>query len=113
MIQSHNRHSKDTHMSQDTVRVGIIELGIMCGRHYEAYQNGRGCEVVAVADDDQKRGAGGLTGVGGKLVAGGISQLLQITYGTSNWRELLAMSEVDVVDVCLLSTAHEVVVIAA
>lgn len=100
-------------MSQDNIRVGIIGLGMMGRTHYEAYQNVKGCKVVAVADQDPKRAGGDLSGTGGNVIAGGISQLPKDVRGTTDWRELIAMSEVDVIDVCLPTTAHEEVVIAA
>lgn len=100
-------------MSQETVRVGIIGLGMMGRTHFEAYQNLTGCKVVAVADQDPKRASGDLSGTGGNVLAGGISQLPKDIKGTTDWKELIANPDVDVIDICLPTTAHEEVAIAA
>lgn len=100
-------------MAQDTIRVGIIGLGMMGRTHYEAYQNVTGCKVVAVADQDAKRAGGDLTGTGGNVLSGGIAHLPKDIRGTTDWHELIASADVDVVDVCLPTTAHEEVAVAA
>jgi predicted dehydrogenase len=89
------------------VKVGIIGLGMMGRTHYEAYANIKDAQVVAVSDADPKRAAGDLRGTAGNVLAGGISQLpMERIKGTTDYRELLAMSDVDVVDVCVPTTQH-------
>jgi len=96
------------------VRVGIIGLGMMGRTHYEAYQEIEGASVVAVADADPKRARGDLTGTAGNVLAGGLSQLpMDRIKGTSDWRELIAMSDVDVIDVCVPTPQHLEVATAA
>lgn len=100
-------------MSTQSTRIGIIGLGMMGRTHYEAYQNVKDATVVAVADQDPKRAAGDLSGTAGNVLEGGISQLPKEIRGTTDWRELIAMPEVDVIDVCLPTPAHEEIVTAA
>lgn len=95
-------------------RVGIIGLGMMGRTHYEAYQEIEEASVVAVADVDPKRAAGDLAGTGGNVIAGGLAQLpMDRIKGTTDYNELLANADVDVVDVCLPTTQHVEVVTAA
>jgi predicted dehydrogenase len=96
------------------VKVGIIGLGMMGRTHYEAYETIEDAQVVAVSDADAKRAAGDLAGTAGNVLAGGISKLpMDRIKGTTNYRELLAMSDVDVVDVCVPTTQHLEVATAA
>lgn len=96
------------------VRIGIIGLGMMGRTHYEAYQEIEGAQVVAVADVDPKRAQGDLRGTGGNVLAGGLGQLpMDRIAGTTDARTLIAMSDVDVVDVCVPTTSHTQVAIDA
>lgn len=95
-------------------RIGIIGLGFMGRMHYEAYQNVEGAEVVAVCDADPKRAAGDLSGGWGNLSGAQVDRLpMDRIKGTTNPAELLAMAEVEVVDVCLPTPAHVQAVTAA
>jgi predicted dehydrogenase len=96
------------------VKVGIIGLGMMGRTHYEAYANVADAQVVAVSDQDPKRAAGDLTGTVGNVIAGGISTLpMDRVTGTTNYLDLFAMNDVDVIDVCVPTTQHAEVVTAA
>ena len=94
------------------MRIGIIGLGMMGRTHYEAYQE-IGAQVVAVADQDPKRASGDLTGTAGNVLQGGLTKLPAQIKGTTNALELIAMSDVDVVDVCVPTTQHVEIAIAA
>ena len=95
------------------MNVGIVGLGMMGRTHYEAYQ-AIGASVVAVADLDPKRAAGDLSGTAGNVLAGGLTQLpMDRIKGTTNPSELMAMPEVDVVDICLPTTMHVDLAVAA
>jgi predicted dehydrogenase len=95
------------------MNIGIIGLGMMGRTHYEAYQE-IGANVVAVADQDPKRAAGDLAGTGGNVLAGGLTHLpMERIRGTTNPAELIAMKDVDIVDVCVPTTQHVDVAIAA
>jgi predicted dehydrogenase len=80
----------------------------MMGRtHYEAYQEIAGATVVAVADQDPKRAQGDLAGTAGNVLAGGLRQLpMEKIRGTTSGSELIAMRDVDVVDVCVPTNYH-------
>src|SRR3954453_10066511 len=95
------------------MNIGIIGLGMMGRTHYEAYQE-IGASVVAVADQDPKRAAGDLAGTGGNVLKGGLSQLpMDRIKGTTNASELIAMKDVDIVDVCVPTTQHVDVAVEA
>src|SRR5438093_2550722 len=95
------------------MRIGIIGLGMMGRTHYEAYQE-IGGNVVAVADQDPKRASGDLAGTGGNVLAGGLTHLpMERIKGTTNALELIGMSDVDIVDVCVPTTQHVEVATAA
>jgi predicted dehydrogenase len=96
------------------IRIGIIGLGMMGRTHYEAYQDIEGAQVVAVADQNAKRAAGDLSGTGGNVLKGGLSQLpMDKIRGTTTYAELIAATDVDVVDVCVPTTQHVELAIAA
>lgn len=96
------------------VNVGIIGLGMMGRTHYEAYENISDARVVAVSDQDPKRAAGDLAGTAGNVLAGGISNLpMDRITGTTNYLDLLARTDLNVIDVCVPTTQHMEVVTAA
>jgi predicted dehydrogenase len=96
------------------VNIGIIGLGMMGRTHYEAYQNVKDARVVAVADADPKRAAGDLAGTGGNVLAGGLQKLpMDRIRGYTDWKQLLADKDVQAVDICLPTTAHREVALAA
>ena len=99
------------------IRVGIIGLGFMGRTHYGVYEKlaARGeAQVVAISDADPKRAAGDLSGGWGNLATGGANQLpMDRIKGTTDYRQMLAMPDVDVVDVCIPTTEHVPVVTAA
>ncbi len=96
------------------VRVGIVGLGFMGKTHYEAYEKIGGARVVAIADADAKRAGGDLSGVWGNIGKGRPAQLpMDRIKGMTDYREMLAMDEVDVVDICLPTPAHKEAAIAA
>src|ERR1041385_2520496 len=106
--------SREWFCGESMPRVGIIGLGMMGRTHYEAYQEIDDAQVVAVCDIDPKRAAGDLAGTGGNVLAGGLTQLpMERITGCTDYRELLENLEVDVVDVCLVTTQHLEVATAA
>jgi predicted dehydrogenase len=95
------------------MKIGIIGLGMMGRTHYEAYQE-IGGTVAAVADQDPKRAAGDLTGTSGNVIAGAVNHLpMDKIRGTTDPLELIAMKDLDIVDVCVPTTQHVDVVVAA
>ena len=96
------------------VRVGIIGMGFMGRTHYGVYEQIEGAQVTAIADSDPKRAKGDLSEGWGNLSTGAVTQLpMDRIRGVTDWRELLAMDDVDVVDVCLPTTTHAEIVPAA
>ena len=88
-------------------KIGIIGLGMMGRTHYEAYQEIDGAQVVAVADQDPKRASGDLSGTGGNVLQGGLTHLpMDRIKGTTNFLDLINMSDVDIVDVCVPTMQH-------
>ncbi len=95
------------------IRVGIIGLGMMGGMHYRAWRAIDGVEVVAVADADPIRAAGDLSTSWSNL-PGAAKQLdMSCIRGTTDPHELIAMAEVDIVDVCVPTPAHADLAVAA
>jgi predicted dehydrogenase len=96
------------------MNIGIIGLGMMGRTHYEAYQEIPGAKVVAVADRNPKRAAGDLSGTGGNVLKGGVNQLpMDKICGTTNASELIAMKDIDIIDVCVPTVEHVSVAIEA
>lgn len=96
------------------VRVGIVGLGFMGRMHYSVLSKMPDVEVVAVADGNARRAAGDLSGGWGNVAMDETSQLpMDRIRGFQDWRQLLGMAEVDVVDICLPTPVHAEVVVAA
>jgi predicted dehydrogenase len=96
------------------VRVGIIGMGMMGRTHYEAYDKLPNAKVTAICDIDPKRASGDLSGTGGNVVQGGLSQLpMNKIAGMRDYRELLARNDVDAVDICTPTPLHTEMVVAA
>ena len=99
----------------DDIRVGVIGLGMMGMTHLDAYAALDGVRVVALADRDEdrlhgrSRAGGNIDGQaqGGFDVAG--SDVKRFTDGLA----LIADSEVDVVDICVVTPLHRMMAEAA
>src|SRR6476659_5737681 len=96
------------------MKIGIIGLGMMGRTHYEAYNQIDGAQIVAVADQDPRRAAGDLSGTAGNVLKEGVNTLpMDRIRGTTNASELIAMKDVEVVDICLPTTQHVEIAIEA
>ena len=95
------------------IRVGIIGLGMMGGMHYANWGKIDDAEVVAVADVDPKRAAGDLSGGWANIEGGAESLDMDRITGTTDPLELIAMDNVDVVDVCVPTPFHAELAVAA
>jgi predicted dehydrogenase len=94
-------------------RIGMVGLGFMGRMHLAAYENIEDAQIVAVMDTDPKRASGDLSGGWGNI-EGAAEQLdMADIRGTTNLDELLAMEDVEVVDICIPTPYHEEVVLAA
>src|SRR5690349_20966248 len=95
-------------------RVGIIGFGFMGQTHWRCYEKLRGkAQVVAVADQNPDRASGNTNGSMGKLGGGREPVDVSSVVTTTDWRELLSMSHVDAVDVCVPTPYHAEIVEAA
>lgn len=109
------------------IRIGLIGVGFMGMTHYEGAnklevdpstgrrsQVGsrlRGGEVVAIATRDPKKLAGDWTSIQGNFGPRGSLMDLSHLAQYSDYRQLLADPNVDVVDICLPTDQHETVVL--
>ena len=82
------------------IKIGIIGVGQIGKSHVNNYQKVPDCEIVAVAD---------LNAAEGKRVAAAND----IPHVFTKFRDLLAVDEIDAVDVCLHNNFHAPVTIAA
>src|SRR5436190_19189642 len=81
-------------------RIGIIGLGGMGRTHFTAYQKIADAQIVALADANAKHASEALPEA-------------RDAKRTSDFRELLAMRDVDAVDICVPTMQHVEVVTAA
>jgi predicted dehydrogenase len=96
------------------IRVGIIGFGFMGQTHWRCYENlGERARVVAVADRDPRRARGDISGTWGNLGEGSSQVDFSQVRGFADWRELIADSSVDVVDICVPTPEHAEVAVAA
>jgi predicted dehydrogenase len=95
------------------MRIGIIGFGFMGRAHGEAYQKIADARVVAVATPHLKS-VTAQSAVWSNLEGVGRSRLnLDGVKLTTDWRELLTMRDVEVVDVCSPTPTHLEIVTAA
>lgn len=95
------------------IRVGLIGLGMMGRCHYAGWDAIDGAEVTAIADSDPKRAAGDLSGGWSNIDGGAESFDMERITGTTDPLELIAMDDVDLVDVCVPTPFHAELAIAA
>jgi predicted dehydrogenase len=95
------------------IRVGIAGIGFMGWIHYLAYQKVRGVKLVAVAEPNAKRLAGDWRDIKGNFGPPGEMVDLSAVARYSDYREMFADPNVDLVDVCLPPSMHPEAVVAA
>lgn len=96
------------------VRVGIVGIGFMGMTHYHAWQQVRQARVTAICTRDPKKRAGDWRGIRGNLggPAGAQVDLTGVS-AYADWHEVLADEKVDLVDICLPTSMHAPVAVAA
>lgn len=95
------------------VRVGIVGLGFMGRMHIAAYGRLPSARLVAVADQDPKRASGDLSGAWGNI-PGAVDRLdMTGIAGTTDMQALIQSRDVDLVDICVPTPAHEALAVAA
>jgi predicted dehydrogenase len=96
-----------------TVNVGVIGLGFMGMVHIKSYRKIPGARLLALADAFKKPVDGILPGVGGNITDGDALQLDPDTRFYTNWEELIADPEIDLVDICVPTSDHVKISLAA
>lgn len=84
----------------NTIRVGIIGVGLIGKTHIENYLKINGVEVVAVADMNERE-------------LDKVSEKYNIPKVYTDFREMLKRDDIDAIDVCLHNNFHAPVTIAA
>jgi predicted dehydrogenase len=95
------------------VRVGIVGVGFMGMMHYLAYRQVLEARVAAIATRDAKRLAGDWRGIQGNFGPPGEQMELGDIGRYADWREMLTDPKVDTIDICLPSSFHFDVALAA
>jgi predicted dehydrogenase len=95
------------------IRVGIAGIGFMGWIHYLAYQKVRGVKLVAVAEPNAKRLAGDWRDIKGNFGPPGEMVDLSSMSRYSDFHEMFADPDVDVVDLCLPPAMHADAAVAA
>jgi predicted dehydrogenase len=96
------------------INVGIIGMGYMGRTHYEAFQQVSNVKVRAICDNKLARAKGDLSGTGGNVLKEGIERItMEGVHGTTNWREVVELADVDAIDICVRTPEHLEIALAA
>lgn len=98
----------------EKIKVGLIGIGGMGRTHYSCYQNNEGAEVVAICDVDPKKLAGDWGDTALNIDTGSTAAVdLSGVEKYSDFNDLIADANVQLVDICLPTRLHARVSIAA
>lgn len=89
------------------LRIGIVGIGFMGYTHFEGARALKGARVTAIATRDKKKLAGDWTTIQGNFGPRGGHVDLSKVKRYSDYRELLADPQIDLVDICLPTDLHE------
>lgn len=97
------------------IRVGLIGAGFIGRNHYNQYEQlADRCRVTMLCDKDAERRAGDWSKVGGNLAdAQGTKRDLGAIRPCTDWQDVVADDEVDLVDICAPTFLHHEIAIAA
>ncbi len=95
------------------VRVGIVGIGFMGYTHFEAIRALSNVQVSAVCTRNPRKLAGDWTMIQGNFGPPGGHVDLSGVHGYTDYRELIADPDVDLVDICLPTDQHREVALAA
>jgi len=84
----------------DTLKIGIVGCGMIGKSHLRAYSNIEEAEVIAIADVDEKE-------------ANKVAEEFGVSKVFADYKELLAINEIENVDVCLPNFLHSPVSVDA
>ena len=94
-------------MSTRKVRVGIVGLGFMAATHIRAYQKVAAAEIVALCSPSGRHLDGDFTTVAGNINTGDPLKLdVSNIKGFRDFNEMIALSDLDLVDICAPTAAH-------
>ncbi|MGA0846372.1 MAG: Gfo/Idh/MocA family protein, partial [Luteolibacter sp.] len=95
------------------VRVGLIGLGFMGMVHLKSYRKLPGVRVAALCSTNTRPIDGVLRGVGGNITDGDTMQIDDDCKFYENWEDLIADDEIDLVDICVPTSHHVRMSVAA
>jgi predicted dehydrogenase len=95
------------------MKIGVFGLGFMGATHLKALSQLPGAELAAVSDGDERLLSGDLSGVQGNIGGPGTRMDFSRLARYSDWREAVEDPNLDAVDICLPSSLHAPVAIAA
>ncbi len=95
------------------IHVGIVGLGFMGWIHYLAYQKAKGVKLAAICTRDDKKLAGDWRDIKGNFGPPGEQVSLRGVGAYSDYNQLLADPEIDLVDLCLPPHMHLSATLAA
>ena len=97
------------------VKIGLIGFGFMGTTHWGVYKGINGAKVVAIADLDAAKRRGDISKVVGNIGGGDNSKPVDLTGVTvfSDALKLIREADVDVVDICVPTSDHAKIAIAA
>ncbi len=97
------------------IRVGLIGAGFIGRNHFNQYARlGQRAKVTVLCDQDAARRAGDWSGVGGNLGdRQGTRRDLGDIRPCTDWREVVADPDVDLIDICVPTPLHREIAVAA
>ncbi|MEO2017751.1 MAG: Gfo/Idh/MocA family oxidoreductase [Fuerstiella sp.] len=93
------------------VRIGIVGVGFMGYTHFEGARDLAGAKVVAIATRNEQKLAGDWTSIQGNFGPPGGQVDVSDLKCYSDYKELLADPDIDLVDVCVPTDKHHGVVL--
>jgi predicted dehydrogenase len=96
------------------VRIGVVGLGFMAATHIRAYQKVAAAEIVALCSPSGRHLDGDFTTVAGNINTGDPLKLdVSNIRCLRDFNEMIAMADLDLVDICAPTAAHPALAKAA
>src|SRR3954469_22036097 len=94
-------------MAERKVKIGVVGLGFMAATHIRAYQKVPAAEIVALCSPSGRHLDGDFTTVAGNINTGDPLKLdVTNIKGFRNFDEMIALADLDLVDICAPTAAH-------